>query len=479
MASNTGIYTPFFALNLQRDNTRSTEGEDFTPRPLFIGQKLATGTAANGAILKVNTLADVEALAGKGSHLYTMMTGFFAERPKTESYIGVLADAGGATKASRDFTISTVATESGTLSYRINGERFSTAVLDTDSVTDIADKIVTAIGADAAVSGRNFTAANVAGVVTITSANGGIAVGQIEISVLKDSTDREIPGLTYVVGAITAGTGDPDVQDVFDSIGDAHYYLMLSPYADATNLGKAEVVLDELGNEYNARDAEYITATTDTTSNLTTLAASIANKYVSILDIEGWQTDKATILGHIGREISNSVLTDVNRPLHNMAIPQIVAPVTGTERVWEDRNALARDGIAGLNPDNITLETPCTTFIATSEERRWENIFNLTSLRISFKNRIIRDYGRAKLKRGEERVAPGQIVINEAIAKAAGSQWYGEKVFVAQVEDKAYFDANISVDITDVDTLTWFLPITLVGQYVVGDGSMNYILGSN
>ena len=160
-------------------------------------------------------------------------------------------------------------------------------------------------------------------------------------------------------------------------------------------------------------------------------------------------------------------------------LPDLVSPLAGDERVWADRNDMAKYGVFGLDPDKITIETPVTTYIETDEERRWENIFNLASLRISFKDRILTKYPRAKLKVGDETVDPDQVIINPTIGAGEAVQWYGEKIRRAQVENMPYFVENLSVDVTDVDTLTWYLPITLVGQFVVSTGSLNYILGGN
>lgn len=479
MASTTGIYTPFFSLKLTRDAARSAEGEELPVQPLFIGQKVAAGSASNGTIHEVVKLADVEELAGKGSHIYAVMASYFKRRSTTRAFIGVLDDAGGATKGSRDFTVAGAPTENGTLYFRLNGEKFGIPVVTTDDVTAIAAKIVAEVGVSAT-TGRRVTATNVAGVVTFEASNGGAGVGTIELGYNTDATDEPVPGLTITVGAQTAGTGDPDIDDVIANIGDAHFYQWLSPYADSVSIGKAEAALDILGDQYNARDGIYVTFDSDTVSNLKALAAGSASKYTAIVDVYGWQSDRYSIAGVLGREVAISVKADVNLPLHNLVLPDLVGPSSGNERVWEDRNSLAQDGVAGLDPDKLTLESPVTTWTEFSEERRWENIYNLSSLRISFKNRILTRYPRAKLKKGDETVDVDQQLMTPTIGRAEAISWYSEKILRAQVEDLQYFVDNLTVEVTDVDTITWQLPCTLVGQFVVGTGDLNYILtGSN
>ena len=478
MASKTGIFTPFFALDLRRDNNRSTEGEDMEINPLFIGQSLAAGTAINGTILEVFSLSDVEVYAGKGSYLYAQMKTYFEKRSTTRAFIGILDDPTG-TAATRTITISSVPTESGDLNFRINGESFSVGVVTTDTVSTIATKIVTAIGSDGAISGRAYRAGSTDGVVTLTSENVGEAVGVLNVSIMEDPTDRPIEGIAYTVSALTSGTGAPDVQDVFDNIGDSHYYLMLSPYSDTSNITAAKALLNVLGDEYNARDGQYVTTVNDTVANLITLATSTASKYISFIDVYGWEDSTAKILGTLGREVSVSVKDDINKPLHNLPLTNRFGAYSGNERIWEDRNTLAKFGIAGMDPEKITVESPVTTYTDTAEERRWENMFNLAGLRISFKNRILNTFPRAKLKVGDELVAPGISIITIPLAEGVASQWYSEKVFSAQTENQQYFDENLVVEVTDVDTLTWSLPVTLVGQFVVGTGSLDYILGGN
>lgn len=446
--------------------------------PLFIGQSLSTGTAVNGTILEVFSLSDVATYAGKGSHLYAQMKTYFENRSSTRAFIGILDDPTG-TAAKRTITIGSAPTESGTLSFRINGELFSVTVLTTDTVTSIAENVALEIGSAVSETGREYSATSALGVVTITSSNVGEAVGVINVSVMEDVTDTPIEGISYTVSSLTEGAGAPDVQDVFDNIGDFHYYLMLSPYSDSSNVSAAKLLLNTLGDEYNARDGQYVTTVNDTVTNLVTLATTTASKYVSFIDTYGWEDSPAKILGTLGREVSISVKADVNKPLHNLVLPVRFGPYQGNERVWSDRNTLAKFGIAGLDPEKISIESPVTTYTETSEERRWENMFNLASLRISFKNRILSTFPRAKLKVGDELVAPGISIITIPLAEGVASQWYSEKVFLAQTEDQSYFDENLVVAVSDVDTLTWTLPVTLVGQYVVGNGTLDYILGGN
>jgi hypothetical protein len=54
--------------------------------------------------------------------------------------------------------------------------------------------------------------------------------------------------------------------------------------------------------------------------------------------------------------------------------------------------------------------------------------------------------------------------------------WYSEKIYQGRVEGEEDFARDAYVTLADVDTLDFYLPVSLVGQFVVGTGTLSYIL---
>ena len=120
-----------------------------------------------------------------------------------------LDDAGSGVDATGTITIVGTATEAGTLTVIVGSERnhkFSVAVADSNTATDVAAAIVAAVNADLDVP---VDAANVAGVVTFTAINAGTYGNSIALE-----TRGEIAGISgqAVVGMCGTALGRFDTR---------------------------------------------------------------------------------------------------------------------------------------------------------------------------------------------------------------------------------------------------------------------------
>ncbi len=238
---------------------------------LFVGQKVAGGSATAGALVE-NILNDnsEDTLFGLDAMLSAMIRAAKKENKLTIMDAISLDDDGSAVDATGTIVLAGgPATEAGTLEVIIGSEKnhlFSIAVADTDSITDIGDAIETAINADTKVP---VTAVNVAGTITMTAVNGGTYGNDIGISI-----SGTVAAITHSVTVMTGGATDPTLTSVFDVIGENRYQTIIWPYPLDTS--EVRTLLDARFNVTNrVQDGIAITTNQDSLANHNVLLAAL------------------------------------------------------------------------------------------------------------------------------------------------------------------------------------------------------------
>lgn len=251
--------------------------ENTAQKILFIGQKVAAGSATAGALVESIANGGAEdALFGRNSMIATLIRANKVRNQQIQVDAIALDDNGAGVAATGTITVTGTATEAGTLTVIAGSERnhkFSVAVADTDTATDIAAAIVAAVNADLDVP---VTASNVAGVVTFTADNDGTWGNSIPIEVRG-----EVGGVTTAVVGMSGGATDPVLTGVFDVIGERRYQAIVWPYPNDT----AEVrgLLDPRFNaDGKVQDGVAFTALNDTVGNLSTLASALNSQSLVI-----------------------------------------------------------------------------------------------------------------------------------------------------------------------------------------------------
>ena len=234
-------------------------------RVLFVGQKLAGGTAVAGELQEgIQNDNSWDALFGADSMLAAMIRSARLLNQKTQFDAIALDDNGSAVDATGTITVVGTASEDGTLEVIVASEqnhKVSVAVTSGDSVTVIAASIVTAVNASDNVP---VLASSSVGVVTFTALNGGTYGNTFGIEVIGS-----VAGVTgTAVVAMASGATDPTLTNVFDVVGDTRYQGVVWPYADDTTV--VRTFLDGRFNVNNdVLDGVAFTSKTDTLANLT------------------------------------------------------------------------------------------------------------------------------------------------------------------------------------------------------------------
>lgn len=335
--------------------------ENTVQRVLFVGQKVAAGSAVSGVLVQ-NILNDnsEDALFGVNSMIAGMIRAAKKENKQTIMDAIPLDDAAGTAATGTIVLAAGPAGEAGTLEVIIGSEKnhkYSIAVAASDNITAIGDAIEAAILADLDCP---VTPVNVAGTITMTADNDGTLGNDIGISISGTVAD-----VTHSVTAMTGGATNPTLTGVFDVVGETRYQTIVWPYADDTS--EVRTFLDARFNLSNrVADGIAITGKFDTLSNHNMLVAALNSQSLAYL-VDKIEADtsykgpsmmelspvKSAIVGAIralrltdGASISQYVITAngpsdsfggpalASKPYFNTSLPNL--PLITSDHGWND-----------------------------------------------------------------------------------------------------------------------------------------------
>lgn len=513
----TQVNEPEVTLNIVGANTTVPNASQ---KVLFVGQKVAAGSATAGA-LDQNILNDNswDTLYGLNSQLAGMIRDFRKINGVTEVDAISLDDNGSGVASTGTITVTGPATEDGSLSVIIGSERnfkFEVAISDTDSATVIGDAIEAAINANTQVP---ITAANVTGTVTMTADNDGTLGNSIGLEV-----NGSVAGVTVAIAAMSGGLVDPIFTAVFDVVGKKRYQTIIWPWADVS-----EVVsfLDARFNVNNdILDGVGITAQTDVLANhLTALGLLNSESLVYLVD-ETVSTDtqkgpsqmeipysKAAQFGAVrslrltlDANISDLVIAS-NGPLDGFGGPAIASkpyfntnmaflPITDVGLGFEDTEVkqlqAAGGSIMGNNSANngVVLGTIVTTYKTDNAGNpdisfTFLNFVDTSSNIREFKsNQLKKRFAQSRLTLGD--LTEGRDMANESLISTFLNGLYNtlsQSEFVLTVAGEAaltFFKANktITIDIANGKvTITMKVPIVTQLRIIIATMQISFDVG--
>lgn len=253
--------------------------ENTSQRVLFIGQKVAAGTAPAGGLIE-NILNNAEdTLFGANSMLAGMIRSAREQNPVTRFDAIPVDDAGASVAATMTVTFTGTAIASGSISISVassNDYTFTVGVTSGNTATNVGDTFAGLVNANTEIP---VTAANVGGVVTLTADNTGTLGNYI-----GTSFNGAVEGITVVTTIASGGAVDPTLTGVFDVVGDNRYQAIVWPYfADTTVL--RSFLEDRFNVDNRVLDGVGFTSSVDTFANhITRLNALNSQVLVDYVD---------------------------------------------------------------------------------------------------------------------------------------------------------------------------------------------------
>lgn len=449
-------------------------------RLLFIGQKLASGTAVANVPVPVVSVADAKAQFGVGSMLAEMVAAAREADPFGLIWALPLADAGGAVAASGTITVSAAPTAAGVIPLYVAGVSVPVPVAGTETINQTATAIAAAVNANLDLP---VTAAALNAVVTLTARHGGTLGNDIDVRYAwLGNTGGEALPASYA-GAIVAmagGTTDPAITTGMANLGEQTFDYICMPYTDATNLAAAKSAMNDTTGRwaYNRMVwGHFFTAKRATASAAVTFGLTQNDPHLSVLPVSLSPTAIWRWAAAYAAAAAVVLRNDPARPVQGIEIPGVLAPPLGSAGRFSmsERQTLLFSGMStfvAAADGTVRIERIISTYQLNGFgqiDEAWlsvEKTFTLMLVQRRLRGSLESNFPRHKLAHDGTRVAPGATILTPSIARA----------FVIAEMRKMEFDGlldNVDAIIDQVrcevngnnnDRLDILFPPPLIGQ---------------
>lgn len=478
---------------------------------LFVGQKVAAGTAPAGVLVtEIANDNSEDTLFGARSMLAGMIRAFKKKNKITRVDAIPLDDSGTGVAATGTLAFSGTATAAGIITVNIASRinhTYKISVAVDDTATIIGDAIDTATAAD---TDAPFTTSNSTGTVTVTAANDGVEGNFIGLEV------KNLPaGITCTVTGMASGANNPVLTNVFDVINGIRYQTIVIPatygYSELKTL-----LANRWNTDNNVLDGVGIVTKTDSVANLKSNEGSqnsrdlvaFGNKTVSdtyykgsaIFELDYIQsayfaavralrlTEGANISQYI---VTTAGLLDVRGGAALASLPYANTPFSLLPIIDEGKgftqtevNELAAVGVSVMGNNIARTSIICgrvyTTYLtdsASNPDETWHFLpsRDTASAVGEYYFRAVKiDYNQSRLTEGD--LLPGRSMVNREKVRAAMVRYYatlsGADYVLVEAGDDAidYFKENMVVNIVKA---TGTINITTKTPIVVGARTFN------
>jgi phage tail sheath gpL-like len=482
----TNLRVPLFYGEVNNSQANGSLG--INQRVLIIGQMVAAGTAAPNIPVISAGVGDARGKYGMASMLSNMLESYRANDSFGEVWCLPLTDDGTAAAATNTITITGTPTANGVISLYIGGGGrwgdgtglYNIPVTTVSTPTTIAAAIVAAITADKQCP---VTAANTAGVVTLTAVNKGLAGNDIDVrtNYLGNLGGQYTPaGLTVTIATpqCTGGLVNPVLTTALANCGSTPFDFIVMPYTDTTSLNALDAFLNAQTGRWSWSQqiyGAYFAAARGTFGTLTTLGAARNSQYGCILGIFDTPTPSWIVAAQLVGAIAPSLRNDPGRPVQTLPITGMLAPPTASQFPLSQRNSLLFSGIATFNADQAGVchvENMITTYqtnaygSADASYLEIETMYLLAYVLRYMSNLVTSKYGRMKLAANGTRFAAGAAIVTPNILKAEIIAAYQTLEFNGYVQNSKAFAAGLIVEqnATNPNRVDCLWPGTLINQ---------------
>lgn len=443
-------------------------------RILVVGQRLSTGTVAEGVPTLVTSKQQAVTFFGRGSMLANMFATLFDNNPFTEKWAVALDDDAAGTAASGTLTITGPATASGTINLYVDGVRVQCAVTSGDVQNTIATNLAAAINAN---EDLPVTANAATNVVTVTARNKGAVSNTIDMRLNYRGVqggETTPSGVSIAIVQLTGGATNPDIATAINVLPDEIYNFWLVPYIDTTNL---VAVYEELQSRWSALrqlDGFAMTAAKGSVSTLTTLGSNYNSQFLSILDA-GFNspTPPHIFASALVGQVAFSATNDPALPFNTLPLVDVLPSPPEDRRTISERNTLLFAGIAThkvLRDGTVVIDRLITTYQTNTADQPdasyldANTLFNLSYIKQDYRDYMSTTFARFKLAQDGTIIAPGQLITTPSAVKGAIIGRFLLWQAAGLVQDLQSFKTQLTVTVNNSDPtrLDVLMPPTLI-----------------
>lgn len=344
-------------------------------RVLLIAQH-TTNLGAVSALTDVYSAAEVAERYGAGSQAHLMADAAIKAYANAALSIITLADHSAGVAASGKITITGNATTQGVLRVGIgNADVLMVPVAAGDSADTVGKAVKAAIAAQ---PGLPVSAAEAAGVVTITAKNKGAEGNAIRLLAACTAA-----GISTTVTAMANGLVNPDIAAALNAVVAEGHHIIACGINDETNLLKLRAHLDTVASPMEKRWAIGVYGQTGTLAQATTLAGRLNHGHI----VSAWYRGTPSLPCELAAAFAAVMASeeDPARPLNTLALNSIgVCESKDKTMRTEQENALY-NGVTPIETSpagtQAQIVRAITTYTKTANGTADESLLDVTTVR--------------------------------------------------------------------------------------------------
>ncbi len=344
-------------------------------RVLLIAQH-TTNLGAVSALTDVYSAAEVAERYGAGSQAHLMADAAIKAYANAALSIITLADHSAGVAASGKITITGNATTQGVLRVGIgNADVLMVPVAAGDSADTVGKAVKAAIAAQ---PGLPVSAAEAAGVVTITAKNKGTEGNAIRLLAACTAA-----GISTTVTAMASGLVNPDIAAALNAVVAEGHHIIACGINDETNLLKLRAHLDTVASPMEKRWAIGVYGQTGTLAQATTLAGRLNHGHI----VSAWYRGTPSLPCELAAAFAAVMASeeDPARPLNTLALNSIgVCESKDKTMRTEQENALY-NGVTPIETSpagtQAQIVRAITTYTKTANGTADESLLDVTTVR--------------------------------------------------------------------------------------------------
>lgn len=473
---------------IEIDNSKAVNGLSGMPtKVLLIGQKLDAGIQDPLIPVLITSVEQGREYFGVGSMLAHMIEKFKGANEYVEVHAIAQVDKAAGAFAQGGITFGGTTTESGTLKVYVGGRRVDVGVSAGDNGAALATKLVAAIGLEPDLAVTAVVDGDVTSKVNITAKHKGECGNLIDIRIGYYTDERKPAGMTATVAAMAGGTGNPDVTDVIDAIGDAWYTDIVMPYNDTSNIEAMEAELITRFGPLKQIPGHCYIGLSDTHANLVTKGQTQNSPHLTFAGFKKSPTPAYEVAAVLGAQCAYYGNIDPARPLQTLPMPGVMAPVVADRFTLVENNLLLFSGVSTFeigNDGSVYISRIITTYrenpfgAADPSYLDIETVKTVCYLRYDVRTFIALRFPRYKLANDGTPFASGQAVVTPSVIRAAliaRALMWAEQGLVEDIEQFKN-DLIVERDPNDTDRINALIPPNIINGLRVFAGLVQFRL---
>ncbi|MFQ1041435.1 phage tail sheath C-terminal domain-containing protein [Gilliamella sp. CG16] len=467
------------------DNSQAITG---TPvknnKTLVLGLRLPTGSVAAGQPVRITRSEQAVTAFGRGSMLSEMLCAFLRANPYSDLYALALDDVADPVCSTGKITVTGTCSAAGQIALLVAGVRVPVTARANDTSATIANKIATAVNANAALP---VTASVSGSEVTLTCRWGGITGNDVDVRVNYFTGETVPAGIAVDVSGMAGGVGNPDVSQAIAALGDTWWTDIVNPFTDTNNLNLLSEELQSRWGGIRQIDGLCWIAYRGTHAQASTFALS-RNDYLFTCIPTNISPEPPYIWASVNAAVCTYALNiDPARPVQTLELTGIKPPAVADRWQWNERNLHLFDGLSAYNVNAngaVQLDRVITMYRVNKynvEDPSYldvETIKTLSYIRYAIRARITQRFPRHKLADDGTRFGVGQAMVTPSVIRAELIALFTELESAGLVENFDAYKSSLIVerDANDRNRINVLSNDDLVNQFRIYAHSIQFLL---